>query len=61
MVRHASPLEFDISHPDFPDQYRLWAFGVQCEIMEAVVTTKDAISKSQALLEQVAHMLARKI
>ena len=60
MGRHSFPLEFDLRHPDFRDQYRLWAFAIQCEIVELVAITKETITTSRALLKQVDQMLSPK-
>lgn len=60
MARHSIPLDLDIRDPNFPIRSFLWADGARREMKEVIANTKREIATSQALLEKIDRVLARR-
>jgi hypothetical protein len=57
-VHTSKPFDLDVHDLDFRQEMQAWAFRVQCEMHEIVVTTKETISATQAMMVLLDRMLA---
>lgn len=49
----------NIRDPDFDRRMLAWAFQVQCEMHELVLTTQETIAATKLMIAEVDRMLAR--
>jgi hypothetical protein len=53
-------LQLDPSDPNFTQEWRSWAFDTRSQMEELILASIDTIEKSNALIDQVDRVLARK-